>query len=48
MISNAVDEAKQECRSIADNWKKETDALEKKAQTNLKKAKEFILHSVLD
>ncbi|GAJ10100.1 unnamed protein product, partial [marine sediment metagenome] len=33
--------------TIANEWKKETEALSKEAQKNLEKAKEFILRSLL-
>jgi len=48
MREDAVEEAKKEGMSIANKWTKETQELSEKAHKNLEKAKEFILHSLLE
>jgi ATP synthase H subunit len=47
MRDDAVEEARKECKNVANEWKKETESLKKEAQKNLGKAKEFILRSLL-
>jgi vacuolar-type H+-ATPase subunit H len=48
MISDAIEEAKKNGKSVADDWEKRIQDLEKDAVKNTEKATEFILHSVLD
>jgi len=47
MRDDAVEEAKKEGLNLADEWTKITEEVSEKAQGNLEKAKEFILHSLL-
>ena len=47
MREEAAEKAGKQCRELAAEWKKETEALTQEAQGNLEKARDFILRSLL-